>query len=253
MHLKIDGKPTFELTEDKISNIAVRSTGMSLAGLESVFELSLRAAIRDGKFKVTDEIFEEAFETFNGGEAKKWDESQLERVARHEAGHAFLCWHSGETPSYVTIVARGDHGGYMQHDDNEGKAIYTRDELLAKIRTSLGGRAAEIVYYGEKDGVSTGASGDLTSATNIARSIICTYGMDRELGLAVIDQQESRTGESASVIRKAVNKILDGEMQIAIRLIEENRCFIDELVERLLSENHLTGSEISAIFGKSGC
>ena len=253
MHLKIDGKPTFELTEDKISNIAVRSTGMSLAGLESVFELSLRAAIRDGKFKVTDEIFEEAFETFNGGEAKKWDASQLERVARHEAGHAFLCWHSGETPSYVTIVARGDHGGYMQHDDNEGKAIYTRDELLAKIRTSLGGRAAEIVYYGEKDGVSTGASGDLTSATNIARSIICTYGMDRELGLAVIDQQESRTGESASVIRKAVNKILDGEMQIAIRLIEENRCVIDELVERLLSENHLTGSEISAIFGKSGC
>ena len=245
---QIEGKPAFELTEEKINNISIRSTGMSLASLHSVIELSLRTAIRDGNLKVTDDIFEEAFETFNGGKAKNWNESTLERTARHEAGHAFLCWQSGETPSYVTIVARGDHGGYMQHDDNEGKGVYTKDELLSKIRVSLGGRAAEIVYYGDKDGISTGASGDLYTATSIAQHIICTYGMDEQFGLAVIDPQAARDGELSIKVRDAVNKILDRELKNAIKLIEENKSKIDALVLRLLSDNHLSGDEIKAVF-----
>ncbi len=241
---KISGKAAFELSDEKINNIAIRSTGMSLAALESIIELSLRTAIRDGNLKVTDEIFDEAFETFNGGEEKKWDSDLVKRVARHESGHAFLYWQSGETPSYVTVVARGDYGGYMQHDDNEGKVIYTKDELLAKIRTSLGGRAAEIVYYGDKDGISTGAYGDLVSATNTAKNIVCAYGMDEELGLAVV----ANGGENDTDVRKSVNRILDQEMKNAIRLIEENRSAIDALVERLMSENHLTGDEIVKVF-----
>lgn len=248
IRMKLAEKTAFELTEDKISNIAIRSTGMSLAELESVFELSLRTAIRDGNLKVTDDIFDEAFETFHCGEMKKWDASQLERTARHEAGHAFLCWESGETPSYVTVVARGDHGGYMQHDSNEEKAIYTKDELLAKIRTALGGRAAEIVYYGEKAGVSTGAGGDLVSATRMARQLICAYGMDDEMGLAVVDPQEAQSGVLALDIRRSVNKILDREMKHAIRLIDENKPIIDLFVGKLLAENHLTGNEVKAIF-----
>ena len=248
IRMKLAERPAFELSEEKLSNIAVRSTGMSLAQLESVIELALRSAIRDGNLKVTDEIFEEAFETFNSGEEKKWDASLLERVARHESGHAFLCWQGGETPSYITVVARGDHGGYMQHDDNEGKAIYTKDELLARIRTSLGGRAAEIVYYGEQDGVSTGASGDLSSATELARQIICTYGMDEKFGLAVIDPQAARSGELSGAVREAVNAILAREMENAIRLIRENRAAIDAMVERLLADNHLTAESIKAIF-----
>ena len=251
IRMRFEENKAFELSSEKIDNIAIRSTGMSLAELASVIELSLRTAIRDGNLKVTDDIFEEAFETFNSGEKKQWDVSQLERVARHEAGHAFLCWQSGEMPSYVTIVARGNHGGYMQHDDNEGKAIYTKDELLAKIRTSLGGRASEIVYYGDKEGISTGASGDLVSATNTARHIICTYGMDENFGLAVIDQQAARNGELAKEIREAVNKILSEEMKNAINMIEENKQAIDALVERLLSDNHLTGEEIKDIFEKN--
>ncbi len=248
---KLSERAAFELSEDKIASIAVRSTGMSLAELESVIELSLRTAIRDGNLKVTDAVFEEAFETFIGGEVKSWAPSQLERVARHEAGHAFLCWQSGETPSYVTVVARGNHGGYMQHGDNEGKAIYTKDELLSRIRTSLGGRAAELVYYGEREGLSTGASGDLASATEMARQLICSYGMDETIGLAVIGPQEAATGELAGEVRRAVNAILSEEMGKAARLIEENRASIDKLVERLLSENHLTGEEIAEVFQES--
>jgi len=247
INLKIESNEAFAVSDSEIENIAIRSTGMSLAELESVVELALRSAIRDGGCKVTDAVLEEAFETYNSGEEKKWDTALLERVARHEAGHAFLCWQSGETPSYLTIVARGNHGGYMQHDDNEGKAIYTKDELLAKIRTSLGGRASEIVYYGEKDGISTGASGDLASATSLAQQIICTYGMDDDFGLAVIDGQSARMSELSSEVRAAVNKILDDQMKQAIRVITEGKDAIDALVSELMSKNHMTGIELNAL------
>lgn len=248
IRLKLESHSAFEISEKMVESIAIRSTGMSLAALDSAFELALRSAIRDGNLKVTDAILEEAFETFNSGEAKKWDLSLLERVARHEAGHAFLCWKGGETPSYVTIVARANHGGYMQHADNEGKAIYTKEELLAKIRTSLGGRAAELVYYGEKDGISTGASGDLASATNLAEQIICTYGMDASFGLAVANAHNTNAGAISSEIRTAVNRILHEELQTAVQLISENRDRIDALVQVLMTKNHLTGSEIQAVF-----
>ncbi len=238
---KIRRNPALNLSDGQIRNIAMRSVGMSLAELDSVAELALRSAIREGSTQVTDAIFEEAFETFQNGEVKKWDVSQLERVARHEAGHALLCWDAGETPSYLTIVARGSHGGYMQHGDREGKAIYTRRELLARIRTSLGGRAAEMVCYGPEEGISTGASGDLHSATALARQLLCSYGMDREFGLAAAD------GPMTGQEREAVNRILDEQMEQAVARIEKNKDRLDALVAQLMAKNHLTGDQIRAI------
>ena len=241
LKMKIEKNPALDISEIQIDNLAVRSTGMSLAQLDSVIELALRSAIREGSTTVNDAILEEAFETFNSGEVKKWDASQLERVARHEAGHALMCWLSGQTPSYLTIVARGNHGGYMQHADQEGKAIYTKDELLARIRTSLGGRAAEIVYYGRQEGISTGAGGDLVSATRLAQQIVCTYGMDEEFGLAVV------TGTMPDAVRTIVNRILKEQLEKAVKLILENRDKIDSLVGALMDKNHLNGVEIRQI------
>ena len=236
--MKIEKKPALDISEIQIDNLAVRSTGMSLAQLDSVIELALRSAIREGSTTVNDAILEEAFETFNSGEVKKWDASQLERVASHEAGHALMCWLSGQTPSYLPIVARGNHGGYMQHADQEGKAIYTKEELLDRIRTSLGGRAAEIVYYGQQEGISTGAGGDLANATRLAQQIVCTYGMDEEFGLAVV------TGTMPDAVRTIVNRILKEQLEKAVKLILENRDKIDFLVEALMDKNHLNGAQI---------
>lgn len=251
LKMKIEKNHALDISEAQIENISMRATGMSLAELDSVVELALRSAIREGSTAVTDAILEEAFETFNGGEAKKWDVSQLERVARHEAGHAFLCWLSGETPSYLTIVARGNHGGYMQHAEQEGKAIYTKDELLARIRTSLGGRAAEIAYYGERDGISTGASGDLAAATNTAQQIVCAYGMDDDFGLAVVNGAVAANGTMSVEVRASVNRILKEQMNEAVRLISENKDKIDSLVEELMSKNHLNGAEIEKAITKN--
>ena len=249
MNYKRTTSLVYELSDNIIESLAVRSTGMSLADLDSVFEMALRSAIRSGEGKVTDEIMEECFEVFTGGEKKVWDISQLERVARHESGHALLCWLNGEKPSYLTIVARGDHGGYMMHGDMESKFLFTKDELLANIRTSLGGRAAEIVYYGKNDGLSTGASGDLASATRTAQAIICRFGMDASFGLATIDW-EVASGELADEIRSSVNVILNEQMKIAVESVKRNKKAIDIMVETLMMKNHLVESEIDAIFKK---
>lgn len=244
---KVKSNPALDISENQMENICVRSTGMSLAQLDSVIDFALRTAVRNGSTVVNDSILEEAFETFNNGEEKKWDASQLERVARHEAGHALLCALGGEIPSYLTIVARGDHGGYMQHGDTEEKAIFTKDELLARIRTSLGGRAAEIVCYGERDGVSTGASGDFLSATHTARQIVCTYGMDDDFGLAVIPADVAVSGPMSPEVRTAVNRILRQQMDEAVRLLSENKDKLELLVKALLEKNSLGGKEIEKL------
>ncbi|MBQ7365173.1 MAG: AAA family ATPase [Clostridia bacterium] len=234
------------LSDEEIGNLAMRSTGMSLAQLDSIFELALRNAIRAKDLKVDDAVMEEAFETFVSGEEKKWDPAELERTARHEAGHTLVCWLSGERPSYVTVVARGNHGGYMQHEDRESKGSYSKEDLLQRIRTALAGRAAEIVYYGEKDGYTTGASGDLATATRVATAMLCTYGMDKTFGLGVVNAETANDALSAEV-RERVNAILDEELRYTVSLIAKNRRAMDALVNALLTKNHLNGEGITAV------
>jgi len=248
INMKIRNKPIFDISDEEIENIAVRSTGMSLAQLASVFEFSMRIAIRENKDTVDDAVFEEAFESFNYGEEKKWDISELEKTAYHEAGHAFLCWYTGETPSYLTIVARGNHGGYMLHGDVENRGSYTKEMLLNRIRTALGGRASEMVFFGDKEGLTTGASGDLKTATAIAKSMVCNYGMDENIGLAVVQEHELSDGILAQQVRGAVNSILKNELNFAQNILKDNQTAIKKIVEELLLKNHLSSNEIDSIF-----
>lgn len=239
------------ITQDAIENLAVRSTGSSLAELDSVFELAIRNVIKAEDGMLSDKVLEEAFETFCSGEVKKWDESELLRTARHEAGHAVVCWASGEKPSYLTIVARADHGGYMQYGDNEKKGNYTRQDLLAKVRTALGGRAAEIVYYGEEDGLSSGASGDLQSATAIMKALICSYGMDEKLGLCALNFPEIINSSYYSQVITRINERLNEEFEKAKAIIEKNRTAVDRLVTELINKNALKGNEIEEVLKDS--
>ncbi len=245
--MKIKGKKLFKVSKMQIENISQRAIGMSLAELEAVIEMSLRNAIRLEKDFIDDADFEEAFESYNNGEVKKWDLKTLERTARHEAGHAVVCAVCGEMPSYITIVSRGDFGGYMQHANEEDKFGYTKKELLGKIATALGGRAAELVYYGKDDGLTTGASGDLRSATYYAKNIICTYGMSEEFGLSTLYGDENTAVYTE--LRLEVNKILNEQLQAAIKIIEDNKEKVDKLVKTLLEKNNLKENEIKEILG----
>ncbi len=248
LRAKIAKNPLFEISEETIKNIAVRSMGQSLANLDSVLELSLRSALREGKRKITDEVLDEAFEEFNSGDSKKYSEESVLRTARHEAGHTLLCYLSGETPSYVTIVSRGNHGGYMMHDDNEDKMVNTKKDVINNIRTSLAGRCAELMYYGEEDGVSTGPSSDLRTATYYAMHMICSWGMSEEFGLSVMDVNQVDMTQLGDDVRKAVNSVLKTELDNTMAIMLENKAKIDALVNALLERSQLTGAEIKEVF-----
>ena len=244
--MQLEKNPILDLSAEQVTNIADRSTGMSLADLASIIELAIRNAIRTQNNVVNDKAFDEAFETISGGEQKHWDAEELESTARHEAGHALICWLSGEVPSYLTIIARGNHGGYMQHANAESKGSYTREELLSRIRISMAGRAAEMVYYGEEKGLTTGASSDIHHATRVAESLIMTYGMDSEAGLSYVDPR-TITGEYFDFVHQRVNAILKDELARAMELIGQHRDAMDALVAALVEKNHLKGDEIDSI------
>ena len=110
----------------------------------------------------------------------------------------------------------------------------------------MAGRAAEIVCYGAKDGLSTGAYGDFANATAIARRIVASYGMDAEFGIAVVNNLSDNSPVSLE-LRSCVNRILNEQMEEAIRLISENRHKLDALVAALMVKTQLDGDEIAAI------
>lgn len=242
LRLSLLRHPIIKISEEEIRSIARRSVSMSLADLESVVELAMRDCIKASLDDVDDHAFDEAFENYRSGDKKKWDEQTVLRTARHESGHAVISLLAGNCPSYLTIVSRGNFGGYMQKDDVE-KFGYTRKELLDEIRICLGGRAAELVCYGEEDGVTTGPSSDLRQATNIAKRLVGTYGMDESFGLAVMDEADFKDKE----IREKINDILKAELKKAVEIISENRILLDRMVTELLAKNHLSADEIKLL------
>ncbi len=237
-------KEIFQISEEGIQQLADRSTGMSLALLSNVLNMAIRIAVRRQADHVDDRMLEEAFETFNSGEEKKWGPEIMLRTARHEAGHTLVSWLSGEKPTFVTIVSRSDYGGYMQYGDQEKRAGYTRQELLNRIRTALGGRAAEIVYYGEEAGLSTGPSSDLKAATDLATHMLCRYGMDEQFGLSVVDPTNAYT---AQLLQTRVNELLKKQLDEAIRTIQEHKEKMDIMVNKLLKMNSLRANDIDNI------
>jgi ATP-dependent metalloprotease FtsH len=237
------------VTPDMIKRLANRSTGLSLSALNSVLEFAGRMAVQRN-CPLNDAILDEAYEITIHGEEKAWGRESLERVARHEAGHALLCHLAGATPAYLTIVARSGHGGYMEHDHEEQTPLKTKKDLLARIRTALGGRAAEMVYYGEEDGLSSGASSDLRNATKIAYSMICEYGMDSQVGLIAQSPKELLDTPLAGKIMERVSLLLNEALSQTVASIQSGRGKIDSLVEKLLEKNKLTKEEIAAIFAE---
>ena len=119
--------------------------------------------------------------------------------------------------------------------------------LLNRIRTALGGRAAELVFFGEDDGLTTGASSDLKTATAIAKNMICSYGMDENIGLAVVQENEIENSFMSQKVREAVNKVLSK----AKKILSDNRAALDKIVEVLLKENHLSSNMIDEIFSQN--
>ena len=231
-----------QVSNSAIELLAEKSTGMSISDLETVIETAGRTALKQNS-GLTDAILDEALDTAREGEAKEWSPEFLQRTSRHEAGHTIMYWLSGWLASEVSIVARADHGGGMRRSEEEVKReCLTKTEMLARIRTCLGGRAAETIYYGKEGGLTTGASSDLEQATRVAGEMICRCGMDDNFGLqSMPDQMKSDR------VTAAVGKILKAEMDETLRLLESNRAHLDAVTKELLLKNRLYRNDLEAI------
>jgi len=253
--MQLDKIPRATVSDSAISTLVDRSVGRSISYLDDIFETAKRMARRQ-KAELNDGILIEALDLTAYGEVKPWSRDTLERVARHEVGHALMYWLAGWMPVELTVVARANFGGYLMHDPIEAsRPLMSRDDILANIRTSLGGRAAELICYGRDAGLTTGAQGDLDSATEEARKMICCYGMDETFGLAVMPEllrnQQALSSPIYQQLNAAVRRILDREMDVTIKALEACRDLFDKLVGELMEKNTLYRRDLQQILPRS--
>ena len=246
IRLKLSKLKNHLVSEEMIKSISSRSVGTSPAVLDNIIEAAKRLAInREEPVPLSDAILEEAFETEKHGSKKDWGIERVERTARHECGHAVISILSGDIPSYITIEARGNFGGYMEYSEKKKTAYsMTRKDIIWNIRTSLGGRAAEMVYFGPENGLATGPSSDLVHATRSAVNMITAYGMDESFGLATMSYE---TAEKSPEIRARVNEILSEQLAVTIDLIKEHQAMLNKLFDALIAKNRLTSDEIEEL------
>ncbi len=244
----LNKKKITTVSKDAIDNLAERTTGSSPAIIENIFELAVRKA-RSAKREMTDADLLNAIEEYFYGEIKEHSPEYYHEVAIHETGHAYVSYLGGIKPAYITIESRGDFGGYMKPESQEDVPNYTREQMLGMIRTSLAGRAAEMVFFEKEKSVNTGASSDLEHATDCAWALLCRYGMDDDQ-LIVLRRQDILASSLAPEYVAKVNEILKTEMKNTIDIIQKGKSKIEEIAAVLEKENRLTGAKFEKLMKK---
>ncbi|MCE1248604.1 MAG: AAA family ATPase [Firmicutes bacterium] len=241
------GRTASMVTPALVERIAGQSAGMSIADLERILhEAGVAAAIN--LVSLDDAVLEAAFDKVRFGEEKALPDSEtLMRIARHESGHALVAWFGGKPPVQISIVGRGSMGGFMERESDENKSLYTMADLEQTIREAMGGRAAEMVYYGNDGGLSSGVSGDLAHASKIARKMISDFGMSDDFGLIALGSDRMMDGPVSIRINEIASRIIKKQLSAAVSLLQENKKYLDELSNRLFDKNRLTRKEMEEI------
>ncbi|MFH0823663.1 MAG: ATP-dependent zinc metalloprotease FtsH [Pseudomonadota bacterium] len=266
--LKVHAKPT-TMADDVDLEIQARRTpgftGAELANL--VNEAALLAARRDAP-AITTRDFEEALDRIVAGLEKKnrvMNESERKIVAYHETGHALVAAFrtSAEPVHKISIVPRGIGAlGFTMQLPTEDRYLMSKKELLEKIDTLLGGRAAEKIVFGD---VTTGARNDLQRATEIARSMVALYGMNDRLGevnyqaapnpfLAAPGFQYARelSEETVKMIDDEVRSIVGSRMEEAEATLREHEELLHKVADRLLEVETIDKGEFVKLIGMDG-
>ncbi|WP_322912983.1 ATP-dependent zinc metalloprotease FtsH [Mycoplasmopsis felis] len=247
----------------KFVNIAKRTPGFSGAQLENVINESVLLSVRQNAKVITLPIIDEAIDRVMAGPAKKSrtiTKEELTSVAYHEAGHAVvgLKVPGGNKVQKITIIPRGQAGGYnLMMPENE-KYNYSKKELLATIASFMGGRAAEEIVYG-KENVSTGASDDIEKATNIARRMVTEFGMS-DLGPIKYQEESgspflgktlatssSLSNQISHEIDLEIRKIIIEAQKIAYQTILDNKELLELIKTLLLEKETIIAEEINYI------
>ena len=240
--------------------IARMASGASGAELANIINEAALRAVRDHRTQVTQADLEESIEVVIAGYQKKnavLSDQEKHMVAYHEIGHALVAAlqsHSAPVQK-ITIIPRTSGAlGYTMQVEEADKNLLTKEELLNKIATLTGGRAAEEVKFGE---ITTGASNDIEQATKLARAMITRYGMSDEFDMVAMetvtnqylggDAQLSCSAETQREIDRKVVNVVREQHEKARKILDENRAKLDELSQYLYEKETITGEEFMRI------
>lgn len=249
-----------DIDVDLIARTTAGSSGAELANI--VNEAALRA-VRNGKQSVNTTDLEEAVETVIAGSQKKGtviSEQEKKIIAYHEIGHALVAatqTHSAPVHK-ITIIPRTSGAlGYTLQVDSQEQYLLSKQELLNKIATFTGGRAAEEVVFGI---ATTGASNDIEQATRLARAMISRYGMSEKYGMMALetvdnvylggDSTLTCSAATAADIDSEVRDIIETAHRKAQEILQANRKKMDELATYLLKKETITGDEFMKILNQ---
>ncbi|MBL1137518.1 MAG: ATP-dependent zinc metalloprotease FtsH [Chloroflexi bacterium] len=257
------GKPL--AADVDISVIAKSTPGFVGADIANLVNEAAILAARKNKKSISQRDFEEATERVVLGPERKSriiSEREKQVVAYHEAGHAVVghMLPKCDPVRKITIVARGMSGGTTWYMPEEDSMLNTRTELIHRIASALGGRAAEELVFGE---ITNGAASDLEHVTRIARTMITRWGMSAKLGPRVFGQREELIflgreiseqrdyGESvAQTIDEEVHEIVTEQYQLAMHVLRENRSKLDLIANRLLEVETIGQEEFLDLIGE---
>ena len=240
--------------------IARMASGASGAELANIINEAALRAVRDHRTQVTQADLEESIEVVIAGYQKKnavLSDQEKHVVAYHEIGHALVAAlqsHSAPVQK-ITIIPRTSGAlGYTMQVEEADKNLLTKQELLNKIATLTGGRAAEEVKFGE---ITTGASNDIEQDTKLARAMITRYGMSDEFDMVAMetvtnqylggDAQLSCSAETQREIDRKVVNVVREQHEKARKILDENRAKLDELSQYLYEKETITGEEFMRI------
>ena len=251
-----------KLAEDvNLKKVALATAGCVGADLANLVNEAALRAVRKGRKLVIQEDLLAAFELVIAGTEKKGSvltEFEKKLVAYHEVGHAMVAYKQKNTEPVqkITIVphTQGALGYTLLMPEEDKTELRTRDELMAKIAVSMGGRAAEEVVMNT---MTNGASQDIQEATGVARNMVAMFGMSDQFGMMALASRRSQyldggygldcAQDTAAAMDKAVKDILDKCYADAVNIIQENREDMDKVVAYLLEKETITGAEMVAI------
>ena len=236
--------------------LANRTPGFSGADLANLLNESAILATRYKKTTITKNEVNEAADRIIGGIAGSAmeDTKNKKLIAYHEVGHAIVgsLLENHDDVEKVTLIPRGGAKGLTWFAPEEDQMLVSRSQLLARIITTLGGRVAEKVVFGDPE-ITTGASNDLQQVTNIARQMVTRYGMSSIGPIALEDNNNGQIfmGGNEDAISDRIDaevcKIVNHCEQVATKIVLDNRVIIDLIVEKLLDAETLTGDEFRSL------
>lgn len=264
--LKVHARNKKLAKDISLESLAKRTPGFSGADLENVLNEGAILAVRDKRKMITMEDLDEAIDRVMMGPAKKskkYTEKEKRLVAYHEAGHAVigLKLEDADKVEKVTIIPRGEAGGYNLMTPKEEKLFPTKADFMSQITGLMGGRVAEEVMFNE---ISAGASNDIQKATKIAKAMVRSWGMS-SLGPIQYDDGTGNvflgrdygsgsnySGEIAYEIDKEIRKIINECYDQAKKLIEDNKDLLTLIAENLIEEETITSEQINNLmtYGK---